>query len=333
MDIQYSDMQKYLTCGLLWNYSSHLRQNLEPNSTNLNFLFGTLLHLKLEHKYKNKYINLLSDDLKPEDVHKDDYVEIVNKVEHIYYHYNLWQEQKNLLYSDDKFIFEHVELKFKVPFIRNGINILDYDNNQIYLQGTADGLLKHKETGKYYLHEIKTTSRIDDRQEQIAYDMQHDMYISAIEQMLDIEIEGTLYTLITKKEPKPLAILKNGTFSKAKTDCTIFYAKASLLDAKYELDYDDMQELEAMLSNNTAKYFRRIFIKRNQARINYMLDTLYMMVLRIKNNLYAYPATSHVCITCAFKNPCNHKRNGNTEIESNELELYYRQRDNRYAEI
>jgi hypothetical protein len=83
-----------------------------------------------------------------------------------------------------------VEKEFKTDKIFSGV----------FFTGKIDGLVRNKETGKYYILEHKTASIVDSNYiQQKNIDLQTITYAICIQEMLDIKISGAIHDIIIKQ--------------------------------------------------------------------------------------------------------------------------------------
>lgn len=189
MLITYSSLQCFQSCHQ--KYKLRYMDCIVPKEKSNALEFGSAMHIALEQYFKHVRTSQAFLDLTGVcDFRFDCNKILTNKVEA--------SKLAGLLagyirkwYSDDYSNHDIIEIEkeFKVRIVGNDF------------VGKIDGLLRNKETGKYYILEHKTASVVDE-----AYVAQKDIdsqtlnYANAIQMDMGIEVSGAIHDIITKQK-------------------------------------------------------------------------------------------------------------------------------------
>lgn len=318
--IHVSDIQAFLQCRRAWNFSSNLRQHLTTIEPYKPFYLGTVVHKYFENWYKpqhpleptNKEWMYTADELR---AMPNALPEFIDFGAQLFEHYLLWVQSlapTPVSYSDDQFQVLSVEQDFNVPiYTPRGT-----PSSTIRFAGRVDGVWRSKVDGKLYLHEIKTTSSIDNRIGQLQFEMQPTAYMLAMSEVYNEPIAGVVYTLLRKKLPVEPDILKNGMLSQNKgidTTPELYIAAVrkhhpGITNAEIKLKYG---EILNQLLNQPNRFFRRVLVTRSTAQLDEMRNTLYQIARDMTNpRLTVYPSPGYFCSNCLFQTPCVAMSNG-----------------------
>lgn len=316
-NVHATDVQRFRQCRQLWQWASPLRSNLTPKETYAPFFVGSLVHYGLEHLYRNgtnpaqalaEYAITELGALPAEDSPLYEHYELaVALVEH----YRLWQSNDRSQLADSQ--LEHIatEQEFQYLLWRNS-------RKRVYVRGRYDGIVRHKATGLYYLHEVKTTRSIRERIRQTDLDTQTDTYLLTSNRVLSellgttTHVEGVIYTLLRKKIPATPAVLKSGNLSVAKISTTP-YAYAAAIRAHHgtQLSKSELAALygdylQALIAaDGEDPFFTRIIVKRTPEELASANTDLHATVAEMINPHTAiYPNPNDRCGYCLFRNPC-----------------------------
>lgn len=318
--IHISDVRTFRSCRRRWDWSSPLRGNLEPAVPYIPFFTGKAFHAALEYYYRDaipfaetvdKYLaseeaNMAEIvELWPDEV--DAFNEQVDLIRDIIYHYSLWQAQDTRKYSDRNLEFISLEQAFDIPLpLPDGT-----DHPTLRMAGRFDGIVKHRETGQYWIWETKTTRSIAELTRSLSNDEQCGVYMYAASKMMDVPIAGVLYNIVRKKAPVYAKVLTSGKLSKAASiDTTAFHyltaVKETHPDWTDEEIVDEYGDFMASLIENESKYFQRFPVYRSATELKMLMQNIYHTASEMVDpNLKIYPAPSWLnCNFCSFRSPC-----------------------------
>jgi len=333
-EVHITDLTTFKRCRRLWDYTSHMRQNLQRKAPVLPFFSGSGGHEALQVKYEtgrhagdhftqyaNKERTRLERTLGPlwpgQEVAFEEQVALMVDV---LSHYEIWVASDKSVNGDHNLDFLALEHRGKVPlFPLADPGLPQYDVDYGF---TFDGVVKRKSDGSTWLFETKTCRSIEERKKLLANDEQSAMYIYAAEKLLGIRIDGVLYNLLRKKAPtvaQPLvrAELIGGhmvhPLSQAKaTDTTFEYYKAQL---RSESDKDEtlykalIEYHKAMLEHLWQKgntFFERYELRKPRAVVDNVVHYTRLAALEALNpDVWIYPNGGQLhCTYCQFRAPC-----------------------------
>lgn len=303
--IRTSDRSYFKRCRQLWDWTSKIRQNLEPAQRIEALDFGTAMHKALEAYYKPNtwgHQSLMEESARQ--AFSDACKEIGLKVKVGPLEFEeRWEELRQLGQDMLSFYFQwapprdtftprFVEVEFEVP--------IPYMPDVVY-QGRID-LIVEDDYG-YWLYDHKTTAQFG-ATEWLGLDDQCSSYAWAIKKMLGLEVRGVVYNELRKKAPKPPKVLRDGTLSVNKMQDTTYetYLNAIRMGGFSEKAYADML---AYLKANPKEFVRR-------TRVLFRPETLDIVERRIKmeaaemlDHPAIYPTPSRFnCNGCSFFAPC-----------------------------
>lgn len=311
--IHISDVRTFRTCRRRWHWSSRLRENLESIVPYPPFFTGKAIHAALEFYYRDKdnfdatlqkYFereerNLAKlGELWPGEVEK--VREQISLIEGLMEHYILWQEQDETKYADRNLEFIDMEVDFSVPLMPD----VNYD-------GRLDGLVRHKETGEYWIWEAKTTRTVEDLTTTLPNDEQSSMYLWAARQMYDFPIRGVLYNIMRKKTPMVPRTLQGGMLSKAKSiDTSTFYYRYCVREIFPDWSDETIDEMYGdileELREKDSKFFLRFPLYRTEDEIDMVVDYIRATAKEMLDpDIALYPSPGWMtCKMCTFRSPC-----------------------------
>lgn len=318
--IHISDVNSFKQCRRKWDFSSKLRQNLEPNRSHSAFMIGSAVHFVLEHHYRGmdtrkalglyfknevKKLRETSLFLEEDRVYFREYVHLVKAIIH---HYTLWQSKDGSELADRNLEFVELEVPFSLPLRTPS----GYPSRTIR-EGRIDGIVRHKTTGKYYLWEIKTARSVKERIDQavLGYDEQTSMYLLAAEELYGKSFEGMIYTVLGKKAPTPVKILKDNTLSQDKRTATTYYAFIEQMLAHHtDLDKATLHKMYGehliYLQTKPNSFFDRVLVTRNKEQLRYFQAELHAVALEMnRKNTPIYASKGKHCSYCPYRVPCS----------------------------
>jgi len=321
-DIHVSDAKQFLRCRLLWDFTSPLRQNLEPNWPPHQLFIGSAIHYALDARYRYgpaAVIPAFADwvtkgvaALAPETQTGPRWEKMLQQVDtadKVLRHYNLWAPAADQDWTWLAGEYTH-QCDFPLPepirmLAPSEIPTLCEMPRVRYVM-RADGLVE--KDGEAWVVEWKTCTTFPDTDE-LWRDIQNAMYVMALQYnpppiLHGLPVVGTVYTFLRKKAPAEPKTLKDGTLSKAAIDTSAEAYRAYLSYQQISpLWYGDILSALAQGEHN---FFRRVWVRRPQASLTYALENL-LAVARdmIDPNVVIYPAPDWFrCRFCSFSIPC-----------------------------
>lgn len=304
--VHVSDIQAFLQCRRAWHWSSNLRQHLTTIEPYKPFFLGTVVHKFFECWYDQDVSAVCVDPIVVLKQLPNVLPEFIDFGAQLFEHYKIWQAAQSDFTSDKALTCLAVEQSFDVPiYTPQGTQ-----SSKFRFAGRVDGVWRSKVNGALYLHEIKTTSSIDNRIGQLQFEMQPTAYMVAMSEVYQEPIAGVVYTLIRKKLPVEPDVLKNGMLSQNKvidTTPELYIAAVKkhhpgISNAEIKTQYG---EIISQLLNQPNKFFRRVLVTRSNAQLEEMKRTLYQVARDMTNTkLQCYPNPGYFCSNCLFQQPC-----------------------------
>lgn len=313
-EIHISDIMRFKRCRREWNWSSHLRRNLEPRDKYAPLWIGTLVHHGLEQWYRSQLMpeesipHFAADQIGPtrdltdkEDEHA---IFAINLVDN----YIKWQRTDRTWLADKNFDFIAPEQDFKVLLWATS-------RARVWLAGRFDGIVRRRDNGMLYLWEIKTTRSIMEREKQLDFDEQTSAYLYAARK-LGYDVQGVIYTLIRKKLPESPRVLKNGFLSADKAiDTTMIHYWQCVKDQHADLwnrssedrtiVIDTYREILDHLGSQPNKFFKRVTVNRSQREIKHSADEIVAVAREmLSKQTPIYMTATAGCNWCLFRTPC-----------------------------
>lgn len=311
--IHISDIRSFRQCRRKWDWSSGLRQNLEPIIPYAPFFTGRAIHAALEFYYRDNIplmqtvdTYLASEEAQTVNINlwdseKGTFAEQIQLIRDLIAHYSLWISQDTKAYSDKNLEFISLEEEFQIPIPR-----MPYAT----FGGRLDGLVRHKVTGDYWIWETKTARSIPELINTLANDEQSGLYMYAA-RLTGRPVAGVIYNIIRKKAPAFPTTLQSGLLSKARSiDTTAFHfaqcIRQTFPDWQDDTILNEYGDLLAALSDNEGKFFIRFPIHRNEHELEALVENLRHTAIEMVNpDIPTYPAPSWMnCGFCTFKGPC-----------------------------
>jgi len=317
-NIHISDIRTFRACRRKWNWSSPLKENLEPQVPYAPFFVGRAVHYCLEWYYGpahrpvwdsldqflNNETKIAGDLWAAEQASWDESVELVQEM---LMHYQLWVQVDPTGFRDETLEFMDLEVPFNVPMYHPETGKQD---ENIRLEGRFDGIVFHKPTGTYWIWECKTARSIGELAKSLENDEQAGAYIYAAQQLKNIPITGILYNILRKKAPTHPRILDSGYVSKAKGDFSPFSYIADIRRNHPDWDWDTIREYYGSVFSDMSiienGFFARYPIKRTPKEITQLVANLYWTAQEmIDPDTKLYPSPTFIqCNFCMFRAPC-----------------------------
>lgn len=340
--IRTSDRSTFRDCRQEWDWSSKIRQNLEPSERYAPFEDGTSWHNTLETYYDPTTWHLVGNPNTVEavfhsaretllDTHTkqiaqaislngdqelplermEEYSDRLKMLQGMLEHYFVWAP------TVDNFKPIKIEIEFEVPIYIYDDGFTDgtpynIDGDEVVYQGRLDGIVQDPQ-GRYWILEHKTASQLG-RTEWLELDAQCGSYAWAIQKQLGVKVAGIIYSQALKAAPKPPTMLvtkrQGRAFSVNKQQRTTYDLFKTELE-KHGEPVQNYSEFLNYLRDQGNPFFRRIEVYRNAASLNYMGETIFMEAREMLNDPVIYPSPGMFnCNFCRFREPCIAKQNG-----------------------
>src|SRR5258706_4478979 len=320
-DVHISDVMAFKSCRRRWDFSSSLRRNLTSLGIYAPFFTGRIIHAALDNLYKYgvepvtmvaELVVQETNDLriKQPDVYKR-YADLITEqmwlCTDILNHYWSWRQSYNGPYADPDFDFLTTEQAFNEPMRTPKGRIA----KNLRLAGRFDGLVRYKKDDAVYLWEIKTTRSISERIKMLELEEQCDAYCIAAEEMLGERVHGVVYTLIRKKTPDEIPVLKSGMLSQNKAIDTTAELYIECVRTHHghvatrEFIKEHYGEIINHLLQNGKPFFQRVVVKRSIAHLANYRQQLYTVAREMTNpRIPIYHHGQYSCNYCVFREPC-----------------------------
>jgi hypothetical protein len=304
--IRTSDRGYFKRCRVLWDFTSKIRQNYEPEQRVVALDFGTMFHKSMEALYDPK---TWSD----QDLREANAVEVflfaLSEVEHVVsvsgQDYEIeFPELRKLglgmlrnyfLYSrrHDNFKPVATEIEFEVP-------IPGFEDCLVY-QGRID-LLVEDENG-YWIWDHKTAAQFQNTQ-WLWHDDQCASYVWALWRQLGLAVRGVVYNEIRKKAPLPPTRLVRGGFSQNKQQDTSFEVYLTTL-REHGINPNAYRTFLKYLKHNPKEWIRRTLVRYTPQQMVFIEQRIMAEASEMAFNPTIYPTPSAWnCNGCRFFAPC-----------------------------
>jgi hypothetical protein len=342
--IRTSDRGTFKRCRQLWEYKSPLRQRWSPIEAPKPLEFGIAVHAGLEVYYEPDLWSLPDRSVREnlayaaftEECQKqikrrkemnfwdteaeEDFKEREELGRGMLEHYFMWSPEVDAE-AGWKPVLSEVEFEVPVPAPRGTIDHpgfsadkdgqLHYLDRPVVYQGRID-LIIEKDDG-YWIVDHKTAAQFADTAH-LNMDEQCGSYFWAASVMLGLDIRGVIYSELRKKVPKPARALKNGGFSKDKSQDTTYHHYLRTLEGADEplLQY---KEFLAMLREKPNTFFRRTEVYRSQRELKLLAERIGLEAIDMLGDPLIYPTPNRFnCNGCSFYAPCLSKWDGSDEL-------------------
>lgn len=305
-----SDRILFRRCRRRWNWQSPMRGNLEAIGTPIEALWlGTGVHYALEDYHSHRthgtavaaflaYLGAFRVAERPLDWRNAAQVGL-GMLDYYERHWLPQRDEFQTLWVPDAagVMVPQVEVNFLIPL----------PHAPGFYRGTFDRVVTDP-FGRYWVLDYKTAKKHDTAK--LPTDPQVTAYCWAATQIYGQQFEGVVYMQMLKTPPGPPTRLKNGTFSKAKTQATTYPIYRTALMEEYGHIPPDYQEFVDWLSNQETAdgdaYIRRDLVRRNQAQLEAEGGKILAESLDMLNpELPLYPNPTFNCaFDCPFREPC-----------------------------
>lgn len=334
-EIHVTDLGQYCQCRWAWDWSSLLRQGLQPALLPQPLLFGQAVHLGLDCGYRGSVGTGEPASFNTSEALQafDEWV-VAQRQRVIEYTGPLWQHEKEQFSEIEtlgKIMLKHYELWVKstrTP-LDSGYEFLGTEHlfklplpgtRNLAYAGRIDGLVQERNTGNIYIVEFKTTRSLS-YMGNVFRGLQATAYLWAAQQLYGKKVTGILYRVLVKKlpaNPKPLA---RGGFSKDKrikstpewySHCLKTVAKLDAADSG-----EDWKQLARsyhqaatptlnMLKARENGFFLQVKLQRSQRQIDSTVEVLRELGKEMANpRIRIFRRSGFHCGFCRFKDPCD----------------------------
>jgi hypothetical protein len=222
-ELHISDVRTFLSCRRRWDWSSPIRNHLEPVYTPIYFTVGRAVHFALATYYetgehpgdiftrwmKTALAQIEADTGALWEAERQEMDASIELGQGMLANYMRWIG--SIEEPDARWQTVDTETAFgPIPLL----NPSGRPSNRITLAGRFDGIVRDLETGEYWLREYKTAGRKPDPK-WLELDSQATTYAWAAQQILGVPIKGVHFRFLMKKVPVKPNRLKNGTLSTA----------------------------------------------------------------------------------------------------------------------
>lgn len=335
--IRTSDRGTFRSCRQEWDWSSKIRNNLEPRARYQPFEDGTVWHAAMEtyynpetwhllgtdkeymvHAFTRKSLlieqdkivkeatNLYEEDILP-DERLEEYDERYKMLSAMLEHYFTWAP------TVDNFKPVKIEIEFEVPIIdpKGYAMLCECHGWPVFYQGRLDGIAEDI-YGNYWILEHKTTGQMGDTA-WLDLDAQCGSYAWAMRE-LGLLVKGIYYTQALKAAPKkPDRLLRttqgrNFSVNKQQRVTYDMYRNTLIEHGEPLANY---VEFLTFLQSKPNPFCRRITVYRNSASLDYIGKTVWKEAKEMIHNPVIYPNPGPFnCNWCRFREPCIAKQDG-----------------------
>ena len=320
--IRTSDSIQFKGCRRRWDWSSHLRGNMNPLIQADPLWLGSGMHYALEdfhghQKYGTAAMAIMAyafafhkkypDKVPPE------WMELLKLGVEMMEYYPVWLKNRPLL---DTYVFNgqpQIEVSIKIPIdigkLKNWQKIAKHWDQVVYSL-TLDRAIVDEDK-RVWIMEYKSAKVI--KTAHYATDPQVSRYIWAADVVYDEPVAGVIYQQHRKDLPKPARVLLNGTISTAQNQTTTHGLYREALMNLYK-DPSKFPEANLALLNEFAKeenedgdkFIRRDRIHRNCKTSESEAQKILLEVSDMLDpDLSIYPNPTRDCPNfCPFYSPC-----------------------------
>lgn len=348
--IHITDLQTYCVCRRQWNWSSMLREGLQPAMLSSPLFIGQAVHKALEAGYSDSVGGPMKFDTVGalqffsewvagvEDKARsytgpmwESYREQVNEdiwmVQVLLAHYGRWVES-----IDERWDLMGTEQMFSVPIPHSR---LKYD-------GRFDGLVKDRLTDRIYILEFKTAKSVSSSWlSGVFRSMQGAAYTWAARQIFGDDVVGVLYRVMRKKVPDSPRKLKNGYFSSAQSQQLTPHWLEACLDAMADSEFDTAEDpppwsqIRKGLDDRAAALRSMLLAKDNEFQLQKVMVKTSIQIeetMRAVKTIGSEMADPHTpcppmagyhCGWCKFQSPCDLLVHGESKAARAVLEAEY----------
>lgn len=320
LSIHTSDRILYKRCRRKWDYSSHLRKNLEPSgSFSPHLWFGTGIHFALEdfHGY-NKFkspVNAFQAyyDCFNRETELDMDCETLATIAPgmlSYYQYEWLPLRKPF-----KTLWINGVPQLEVEILLDLPQISEIIGRPVHYSMRLDRVVED-DLGRLWVMDYKTAKAFDTGK--LETDPQISAYCWGAELYYGREIEGMVYLQMKKTIVEDPKILKNGSVSVDKSQNTNFYRYRDMLNFKYSLEdipeknqecLDYLLKQESELGDTIIRYD---LVRRTQFAKEKEYELIKMEILEMLNpDIPIYINPTRDCYNdCSFRPICMAQNDG-----------------------
>lgn len=347
-----NDVMAYKKCRRLWNWSSLLRNSLEPKAPHAPFFIGRAVHYVIEQlrgdatppltslsTFLRKELNPLRQDAFTWPIYREDIKQQVHLIRALIRQYHEWSVKNRGPFADNnleplaqEIIFGDSKDPLAFPAVllkdRNGVPYKPH----VYLAGRFDELVRHRMHGTVWLGETKTCRSIEERTALLWHDEQATAYCYAAQELFNEPVAGVVYTLLRKKIASRPEVLKKGTLSQDKRiDTTVGTYRKAIYDLHGEVSDEFVEshygDILFHIGNFAKPFVDRIAIERSPQQIALFVEELHATVLEMYNpSTYINATRTWSCPGCHFRQPCLSADTGDLQQLDLQLEHSYKRR-------
>jgi len=299
----------------LWDWSSNLRQGLEPTEHPLPLWIGSGFHYALEDLYGYQHYSTGAEAFAayvdacqrtPKLELPEDWEDGIELAAAMLDYYPLWLQSRpkyETLWVDG---IPQVEIDFEIelPF-----DASKWGYDKVLYRSTFDRVAED-EYGGLWIIEYKTAIRFEDRH--FMTDPQVTTFCWAGSVVYDRPVMGVVYQQHRKTIPVGPKILSAGKISSASNMVTSYRLYKTALEALYtdvskapSKNIRFLGDLAAKETEHRDAYIRRDLIERNEYQIAAEGEKILLQLPRMLDpNISIYPSPTRECTWCRFQDPC-----------------------------
>lgn len=346
--IRTSDRIAFKACRRKWNWSSHMRDNLQPQQSASPLWFGTGLHFAFEDWHGYRRFETPMDALtafveaylkfRPKAM-PDDWKETYAMGIEMLKYYLVWYDRRKALMPETLVIdgVPQVEVNFriKLPLDPEFVKMCGYD--EVVYSGTIDRVVRQPHTDLIWTLDYKSAKRFSTGH--FITDPQITVYNWAARDMYSQygHVAGMIYAQHLKAIPNIPSALKSGGLSVAQNQSVshiTYKAGIEQVYGSYDSAPEKVQEYLKMLARSESdwadRFVRYDFVHRNDAQMNAEGSRILLEAMDMINpKLPLYSNPTRECQTfCSFMSPCVSLDDGSDWRD--ELRMNYMSRDMSY---
>lgn len=353
-EVHISDVNAFKQCRRAWNWSSRIRDNLQPKRPYHAFFLGRVVHECLDRWYGSgipwqetlppfveQETELIRASVGLWEQDREMIAEQVRMAEGILTHYFMWEPRQKGPFAMSNLEWLTVEQNFKVPLVHPATL---RKHPRAFFAGKIDGLVRRKDNGDLYIIEWKTSKAIPNRARTLPNDEQATAYLNAMRYIWGDSVKGLIYTIMSKRVPPFPKVLNTGFLSKDVKDQSIDTYIAAIRTHHadelerirvYELEMGGSDEAVTRAQNNFIAqnygptimqlhgsndskniFFERHLVTRTDHALEQgALDLWDVATEMSRRNVPVYPTPGFHCSYCMYYDPCLLRQNGdNAEL-------------------
>lgn len=350
--VHITDMRTYMLCRRQWDWTSVLRQGLQPSMLPSPLFIGQGVHIGLEYGYRASLAAggdpmefSLHDALKAFNKWSKQRLQALEEVAG-----NLWEDEAEQYAADThmgRVLLTHYSLwfprrdeRFRLLGLENMFSTDVPGSRTVNYDGRFDGLVEDRKSGNLYILEFKTAAHTTDQKlASVFRDMQPIAYSWAASRVYGRPVKGVLYRVLWKKIPSEVTITSRGEFSRDKrqhiSEEWLDYILDSMASQVGDASAEDFKSARADL-NQMSRGLRQM-IREKEERFLYQkifncspqaIEEV-LRVLQVVGGEMVDPSTptfpmpGYHCAFCRFKTPCDLLAHGYPELAADVIDAEY----------